>query len=416
MNNRQRTLFTLAIARPSAARAIGRLLACAAPIALALGAPLSAAQQPEAPAAPGAQKVLPTTPGAGKAVHETLIKPRDAVLVVGDDFVLASAWPRMFEAGLLRVRPTDRIRFFNAGWPGATIGEPTPDAGADSGAFDRPQPATLWLQRLIFTARPTIVLLAFGQSDALAAMRAGLTPNAFGARFEKDLDSLVTKTLALQVRAVALVSPPAAEALPSGAGERADAALNDYLRAAHEAAVALAARRSLVHIDAFTPSMNARKKAAERGATVRFTADGAVPNALGSLVAAGAALRDLGVAAADLSRLGWAPAPMETFDAAKPYLPADIRPDAKQADTTFGLVQMLAQYDDHFDLLWRQMEMRLHPAHARRADLLTMHRLEVENNWRAIEEFLNPTPAPEAKPKPAKNDTPASPTEPAPRK
>lgn len=406
MTNRPRPTFTLASSRRSAARAIGRLQALAAPFAIALAlcasAAPAAAHQPEAPEAPGAQKVLPTTPGSGKAVHETLIKPRDGVLVVGDDFVLASAWPRMFEAGLLRVRPADRIRFFNAGWPGATIAEPTSDAAADSGAPDRPQSATLWLQRLIFTARPTIVLLAFGQSDALAAMRAGLTPNAFGARFEKDLDSLITRTLALQVRSVALVSPSAAEALPSGAGERADVALNDYLRAAHEAAAALAARRSLVHIDAFTPTTNAQKKAAERGASVRFTIDGAVPNPTGSLIAAGAALRDLGVAAADLSRLGWAPAPMETFDAAKPYLPADIRPDAKQADTTFALVQLLAQYDDHFDLLWRQMEMRLHPAHARRADLLTMHRLEVENNWRAIEESLNPTPAPPPKPAPPK--------------
>lgn len=372
--------------------------ACRAQAEGAQGAPLGAA---------------PGVPPGTKAVHETLIKPRDGVLIVGDDLVLASAWPRMFETGVLLARPNDRIRFSNAGWPGATIAPPMNTADDEQLAPERPQSAALWLQRLLFTVRPTVVVLAFGRSDAMAALEEGLTPGAFEAQFEGRLDAMVTKTLSLQVRSVALLSPPASDAPPRaltpdappgadspagsvpGAPPPTPSRINDYLRAAHDAALAVAKRRNLVHLDAFTPTMKAAiALRATPDPAVRLSRADATPTAVGSLIVAAAALRDLGVAASDLSRLGWAPAPLDEFRRATPYLPTDIRPDPARAGEAFALAQLIAAYDQHFDLLWRQLEMRLHPLHSKRADILSMHRIEVENDWRAVEEALKAGAAP----------------------
>lgn len=389
------------------------VLGCAALVAgdPACRAQAEGAQQdaPRAPA-PGAPAGAPigAAPGA-KAIHETLIKPRDGVLIVGDDLVLASAWPRMLETGILLARPGDRIRFSNAGWPGATIAPPTNAADDEQLAPERPQSATLWLQRVLFTVRPTVVVLAFGRSDALAALDEGITPGAFEAQFEQRLDAMVTKTLSFQVRSVALLSPPASDAAPHALAPEAPpgtppgtdappptpSRINDYLRAAHDASLAVAKRRNLVHLDAFTPTMKAAiaLRAAPDPAIRLSRADG-TPTAVGSLIVAAAALRDLGVAAADLSRLGWAPAPLDEFRRAAPYLPTDIRPDPARAGDAFALAQLIAAYDQHFDLLWRQLEMRLHPLHSKRADILSMHRIEVENDWRAVEEALKMGAAP----------------------
>ncbi len=301
--------------------------------------------------------------------HRTIIKPRDTILFVGDSLVADSAWTREVGAGVLRVRSGEQVRTYTASWAGAIIA-----GGAEEAGRGRGESALLWVPRVTLSTRPTVLVMAFGWDDALR--RGGAEGEAFESRFEAGLEAVVG-SVRQRVRELFLVTPPA---------DGPEGTLTDRERA------------RLAGISGATLRVAARhgvKVVALHEGGAREGLSGAWDAASGvrlegapSVVAASHVLEGLGFSGAELSRVGWAPCSEPVFERAREHLAMEVHPAEGERSRTFRVAGALASYDQDFDVLWRQLEMRLAVTNEHRVDMLGWQRMEVERNWLALERIV----------------------------
>ncbi len=332
-------------------------------------------------------------PAEDRPLYLSAIKPKDSILFLGDAATIGAAWPRQVASALLALRPDDGLRVNVGGWDGATI-------APDPMQPDAMSAAEVWAPRLMFTVKPTVVFVCLGQEDGYSRE----ADAADAERYGRQLSALIErKIVGIGARAVFVMSPPAAEER-NEASRGWVAGYNATLSLRAKKAEEVAKAKGWKFIDLYGASAaayDARQREIEAAARrsgepmvpgsapplverpPRLTAAGLVPNRLGSAVIAHAVLRGLGVADADLSRVGWPPIPGEEFEKNRSLLPG-LAPEGSKTAAMYSLSNIIDGYNTHFEVLWKHLEMRLHPAHSRRADILTMHRLEVESDWQRV--------------------------------
>lgn len=303
------------------------------------------------------------------AAHRSVIKSRDTVLFVGDSLVSESAWSREVGAGLLRVRAGEQIRTYTASWAGAIVA-----GGSEEVGRGRNESGVLWVSRVALTTRPTVMVMAFGWDDALR--RGGVEGGAFERAYEEGLEAIVKASRA-RVREMFLVSPPADG--PAGVlGERERARLASIGAATARVAGRHGARVIALHEGAAREGIAATW---EVGSGVRM--EGAP-----SVVAASAVLGGLGFTGEELSSVGWAPCPEPVFERARGHLALGVTPEDRERSRTFRVAGALAAYDESFDLVWRQMELRLAVTNEHRENILLWQRMQVERDWQGVERIV----------------------------
>ncbi|MGD9692905.1 MAG: SGNH/GDSL hydrolase family protein [Phycisphaerales bacterium] len=310
--------------------------------------------------------------GQEGADHRKVIKTRDTVLFLGDSLLAQSGLSSQVSAGILRVRTGEQVRTYTASWDGAIVADGAAEAGKG-----RAESAILWVPRVALSTRPTILVMAFGWDDALR--RGGAEGEAFEKAYEEGLEH-VLKTIRHRVREVFLVTPPA---------DGPDGVLNDRERA-RLASIAAATARVAGRVDARVVSL--QEGGVGRGIVETWDgASGARFEGAPSVIAASCVLRAIGFSAEELSRVGWAPCPEPVFERARGHLALDVSPVSGEVSRTFRLTQALRTYNTDYELLWRDMEMRLAVTNERREDILSWQRIEVERDWVGVERIAAAT-------------------------
>ncbi len=304
--------------------------------------------------------------------HRRTLKTRDTVLVAGDSFVARSAFATQVGAGVLRVRAGEQIRTYSASWDGAIVADGAAEAGKG-----RNESAALWVPRITLTTRPTVLVMAFGWDDALR--RGGPEGEAFERAYEEGLE-MVVKSVRHRVRELFLVTPPA---------DGPEGSLTDRERA-RLASAAAATVRVAGRLEATLVSLH--EGAPREGIAATWEASsGARFEGAPSVVAASWTLRSMGFGAEELSRVGWSPCPEPVFERARDHLALEVKPNVDEVSRTFRVSQALRAYDSDFELLWREMEMRLSVTNEHREDMLLWQRIEVERGWTGVERIVNST-------------------------
>lgn len=303
--------------------------------------------------------------GAPARLVDSLFQRRDQVLWLGDETLESGSVARFVNVATLRTRPEDRLRFYSVGVRGSTA-----------------ERAMEWAPRLVFMTGANVVFISYGRHDG--GFRTA--PDAGAADDYADaLDRLVGALYARGVREVVVCSPVAFDEGDAGA-HGLYRGCNEHLALLAAKSREVAAKRGAPFIDLFTHTREAFANAQRAGAPL--TEDGVRPTEAGALIAASAALAGMGFGSESLSVLGWAPAPLDVFDASKPYLALPVAPDPAQASRTFEVAQAMRDHDLHFDVYWRGLDMGLSPMHKRRIEILTLHRAELDDDWAEVEAIV----------------------------
>lgn len=203
------------------------------------------------------------------------LKDRDRVVWIGSEFTEQATRHNFVEAALTARWPERRITFRNLGWAGDN---PT---GIARGYFGGAAEGYRRLQEELTRLQPTVIFLEYGENAAYAGPE-GLSP------FNDQLQRLLIDLKKLTNRIV-LVSPPAAEKLPSPLPD--PTSINTQRAAVTALLQTLANDEKLRFVDIFTPL---RAELTERSGP-HWTVDTIRYNAVGYAAAAEVTLNSLGI-------------------------------------------------------------------------------------------------------------------------
>jgi lysophospholipase L1-like esterase len=152
----------------------------------------------------------------------------DRVVLLGDAIIEREGERGAIETGLVATHPGANLTFRNLGWSGDTV-------WAESrGVFDAPSAGYARLLELVYSLRPTVVIVAYGRNESFAGV-AGLAPfRAQLGRLCRDLRGPPGEAGNDEPTRLLLVTPPPFEATPplsAAAAATRNAALADYAAA-----------------------------------------------------------------------------------------------------------------------------------------------------------------------------------------
>lgn len=264
------------------------------------------------------------------------IGPGDRVLFVGDDLTQQMFYTRAAAAGVLATMPEAGLRFFNGGRDGATASS-----------------AVGWIDALLDRCSPTVVFICFGLNDSSAAGHPTTLPDTFA----DHLDALVAKIQqGPHDRRVAIIGPPPLNLASTQRAKKPDP--NSKLKALSEAAQQVASQRGAVFIDLFGP-LQELYHAAHGIDGEPLTYGSRLPTQEAHMVIASVVLRDIGIQAKDLDRVGWSPLRPLEMRRIRPMLAIGNQPAGlEQAELSHALYMAIQRFDELFFKFWRLLFRR----------------------------------------------------------
>lgn len=182
------------------------------------------------------QQILPAVAPAAGPRLPFYLQDGDHVVMLGSTFLERSQQFGHIEAALAAVAGTRRVTFRNLGWDGDTV------FAESRGIFDSPEQGYLRMIEHVRAEEPTVVVLCYGQNDALTADR---SPEQFRSQLLRLLDDLSTTGATLVMMAPHELLP-AARPLPDSSR------FNPRIRAYCEILQTVAAEKSAAWIDLFS--------------------------------------------------------------------------------------------------------------------------------------------------------------------
>jgi lysophospholipase L1-like esterase len=160
----------------------------------------------------------------------------DHVCLVGATFIERAQLSEHLEATLAGTLGSRRVTFRNLGWSADTV------FAESRGIFDPPAAGYLRMVEQVRAEEPTVVLVSYGQNEALTA---GMTPENFARQLGQFLDELAASGIPC-----VLVSPH--ELLPAQPPIPSPSRFNGRIRTYSESVGSVAQSRQLAFVDLFS--------------------------------------------------------------------------------------------------------------------------------------------------------------------
>lgn len=259
-----------------------------------------------------------------------LFQASDRVLFVGDQMTQQMFYDRAIATALLSLLPDRSLRFYNGGHDGATAAS-----------------AVQWIDELMELAKPQVVIVCFGLSDALEPTQRDVEKG-----FGQGLSDLLDRVHGYAgVRRVILIGPMAVQ---PGINPRLDAlGVNDTLTRLAKVAQEQARQHRTIWIDLTPVSLEIMQAASQIDGDPLSFINGQ-PTEIGHALMAGMVLGGLGATPQDMAKIGWAPLPSRAMARIRTALSVTTPvPSFEQAQRCRDLYTMLLEHEQLFFRAWR---------------------------------------------------------------